>query len=277
MELVSIIIPIFNQGNYIVQTLDAVQRQSYKNIELIVVDDGSTDEYTKSILDDISMRHDISFYRKRNGGLSSARNFGIDRANGNFIICLDSDDLISKNYVRALVNEISSDFSVRIAYSNGYLFDARNGFWYLPEFKENIFLLKNTIHCSAIFYKEDWIKVGGYNEALEKGWEDWDFWISLIATGCKVKKIQRPYFFYRIRQDSMSRSMTAEYKEFAIHEIFNRNKELFMKNNVTEGDISVYRLGMVERISFHLRRMFYSLFFSKKAFKEISGILNKKN
>lgn len=116
-ELITIVIPVYNVKKYIERCIKSVINQTYKNIEIILVDDGSTDE-SGDICDEYAKKDNrIKVIHKKNGGLSDARNFGIDAANGKYISFVDSDDFVTNNYVEVLYNLIKnndSDISVCI-------------------------------------------------------------------------------------------------------------------------------------------------------------------
>ena len=113
--LISVIIPVYNVENYVEKCLDSVRRQSYSNLEIIVVDDGATDR-SGEICERISKEDDrIKVFHKQNGGLSSARNYGIKKARGEWVCFVDSDDYIRRNFVEKLyeaVNKNGADVAV---------------------------------------------------------------------------------------------------------------------------------------------------------------------
>ena len=102
MKLISVIIPIYNTQKYLKKCIDSVESQSYNNVEIILVNDGSTDSSEKIIQPYLQRYENIKYYKKENGGLSDARNFGIDIAQGKFITFIDSDDYISLEYIEYL-------------------------------------------------------------------------------------------------------------------------------------------------------------------------------
>lgn len=102
MILISVIIPLYNKEKTIVDTIFTVLEQTYKNLELIIVDDGSTDRSYDKIKNIKDKR--IKYYKKKNGGVSSARNYGIEQSNGDYIFFLDADDIIYKNCLEELIN-----------------------------------------------------------------------------------------------------------------------------------------------------------------------------
>lgn len=236
-NLVSIIIPLYNQGAFIDETLMSVSNQTYTELEIIIVDDGSTDEYTIFKIEELKHKG-YRVLSKQNGGLSSARNYGIANANGKYIVALDSDDKLHPDYIRLLVDKLDNSMC-RIVYSRAMLFGNRNGLWMLPSYRIERLLKGNVIFCSAIFYRDDWLKVGGYDENIKKGLEDWDFWLSIIELNEKladgkqiIYRLNKPMFYYRIRKDSMLRSMDKNNKKEIIEYIYSKHKDLYSKYNI---------------------------------------------
>lgn len=104
--LVSIIVPMYNSEKYIVRCIDSLLEQSYENIEIIVVDDGSSDNGVDIIKKYSDNR--INIYQKKNEGVSATRNFGIEKSNGDFLLFVDSDDYVSKDIVEIMVDKIKN-------------------------------------------------------------------------------------------------------------------------------------------------------------------------
>lgn len=105
-SLISIIIPVYNMEKYLEVCLDSVINQSYKNLEILLIDDGSTDSSAEICLEYAKRDERIKYYKKENGGLSSARNFGLDNYNGEYVGFVDSDDVIDKDMFKILYNNI---------------------------------------------------------------------------------------------------------------------------------------------------------------------------
>ena len=102
MNLVTVIVPTYNTSKYIKKCIDSILNQTFKNIELIVIDDGSTDN-TKDIIEKVNDKR-LKYVYKENGGVSSARNLGIDLSTGNYIMFVDSDDYIDKDFIEVVHN-----------------------------------------------------------------------------------------------------------------------------------------------------------------------------
>lgn len=206
MPKVSVIIPCYNLGAYLDEAVSSVLAQTFDDYEILVVNDGSTDLYTCSVLD-VYSRPKTRVIHSDNMGVSAARNRGILEAGGEYILPLDADDRIGENYLKQAVTILDERQDVGIVYCRGELFGELNGEWETPEFSLAHQLLDNLIFSAAMFRKEDWQDTRGYDPAMKNGWEDWDFWLSLLDGGKIAFRLPEILFFYRIRQNSRDRSL----------------------------------------------------------------------
>ena len=200
---VSVIIPCYNHALYIIDTLESVLNQSYENFECIIIDDGSTDDTKETVENWIIGRKKFKYIFQENLGLSNARNKGISLSCGSFILPLDSDDKISENYLEKCIDVLESSQENKIAYGEAYFFGNSSNKWNLDEYKFEDLLYKNMIYCSGVYRIEDWKRVGGYDENLKEGLEDWEFWINILKNGGEVVRIKDCFFYYRIKDNSM--------------------------------------------------------------------------
>ena len=192
--LISVIIPCFNQAQYLQDTIDSVLASTYLNFEIIVINDGSTK--TAEFLKSFSAPKTRVFHQE-NLGPSLARNSGIEKAVGKYILPLDADDKIYPEYIEKAVNILENDMKIGIVYCQAEFFGSKVTKWDMPPYKFPNCLWDNVIFNSAIFRKSDWQKVGGYKKEMSMGFEDWEFWISLIETGSEVYQIPEILFSYR--------------------------------------------------------------------------------
>lgn len=229
MLTVSVIIPCYNQGQYVLQTLDSVLNQTYQHVEVIIVNDGSDDQQTVSVLNQIDSQN-VQLIHTDNQGLAAARNTGIKHATGSIILPLDADDLIAAEYIEKAVTILENNKDIGIVYCKAQLFGSVETEWLLPPYSLDEMLLDNVIFCSALFRKSDWKAVGGYNQEMIYGWEDYDFWLSLIERGCEVYQIPEILFSYRVASDSMVRTKEKWKKVAMFKRIFERHQQLFTAN-----------------------------------------------
>jgi glycosyltransferase involved in cell wall biosynthesis len=226
MPKISVIIPCFNQGPYLDEAVESVLAQTFQDFEILVVDDGSTDMETVKMLQDYA-RPKTRVIHTDNQGLSAARNNGIREAQGAYILPLDADDKIGPGYLEDAVRILDRHPDIGIVYCEAAYFGVKGGRWDLPEYSPDKILIHNVIFCTALFRKADWEAVGGYNINMVYGWEDWDFWLSLIRLNLKVYKIPKIYFFYRLKEVSMVTSMNEEQHFFMRLHAFWNHRDLY--------------------------------------------------
>ena len=193
--LVSILMPIYNYGNRINQTLKSIFNQDYTNYEIILVDDGSTDEFVKLKLKQLESNERIKVIYKENGGPSSARNLAFKHSKGDYILPLDSDDMILPGYLKMCVNILKRDKNISPVYCDTNHVGQVQGVEQRPEWsKERLVQGPFIVNCS-MFHREAFIKVNGYDEEMF-GWEDYDMWIRMMKEGYVGKRIPKPLFIY---------------------------------------------------------------------------------
>ncbi len=211
MPLISIIIPCYNQGRYLAESIGSVLASDFTELEIIVVDDGSTEPETRRILDMLEYPK-TRLIRRANGGLAAARNSGIAEAQGRYILPLDADDRIGPEYLGQAVAALEADPQLGVVYCRAERFGAESGPWRLAPASRVRMMLGNVIFCAALYRRDDWQMVGGYDELLRRGWEDWDFWLSLLELGRTVCCLPLVGFFYRKHPASMAAGMAASLK-----------------------------------------------------------------
>lgn len=201
LEKVSVIMPCFNDGIYIQEAIDSVLNQTYQNIELIIIDDGSDDLETKRILKEISDERIkvLESFRLRPAG---ARNLGIQEATGKYILPVDSDDRIAPTYIEKAITVLENNKNIGVVYCYAELFGEQTGKWDLPDYKFEHMLLDNIVFVTSMFRKEDWEQVGGFKTNMEHGMEDYDFWLSILELGREIYQIPETLFYYRIKPQS---------------------------------------------------------------------------
>lgn len=202
--IISIVIPCYNHGQYIDEAIQSVEEYKEKNYEIIIVNDGSTDEFTNQRLKELKAKgYHVIF--QDNQGLGATRNNAIRLAKGKYILPLDADNKIKPDLISKGIKILDANSSISIVYSDRQIFGnskeiVKTGRFELP------FLLKgNYIDTCAVYRKKVWDDVGGYDETL-RAWEDWDFWLSAAEKGFRFFYIPQPLFYYRVLEDSMIHS-----------------------------------------------------------------------
>lgn len=230
MIKISVIVPCFNQAQYLDESLQSVLDQTYQDWECIIVNDGSSDETETVAKKWLHTDSRFIYFFKENGGLSTARNYGIKRAAGEWILPLDADDYISRDYLDLAKNYFDRN-DLKVIYSKARKFGLTNDIWKLREFSLEQLAIENVFFCSAFFRKHDWERVGGYDKNLNIGLEDWDFWIGLLKNGGKVLKIDAICFNYRIKENSMlDKFIVTEENDKTFKYIEKKHIDFFQKN-----------------------------------------------
>jgi len=175
--LVSFIIPYFNAGDTIQETIDSIYNQTYENFDVWIVNDGSTDAYSIEKLKDFEGNEKIKILHQENAGPSVARNLAIEITTANFYVPLDSDDLIEQRALESVFGLIIDYSSIGAVYGNLEWFGAVQGIKKQAIFQKEKQFLMNQIAVTALIRKEMWKELGGYDTFLSKpGLEDWEFW-----------------------------------------------------------------------------------------------------
>lgn len=225
---VSVIMPCYNQGKYLDEAVESVLQQTYQNFEIIVINDGSTDPETIEVLHQFS-KPGVKILHTDNHGPASARNTGIRQAQGQYILPLDADDRIGSTYLEQAIQVLESSPNVGIVYCEAEFFGAKTGKFDLPSFNFPGILLGNMIFNSSFYRKVDWEKVGGYREGY-RGWEDYDFWLSLLELGREVVKLPETLYFYRQITTSRSNSMNRQSWIDDYTRLFQNHPKLYSEN-----------------------------------------------
>lgn len=199
MDLVSIIIPCYNSGATVGQTVASVQAQTWPNIEIIVIDDGSTDPLTREVLAGLA---DVTVVRQPNSGLPAARNAGFRAAHGKFVLPLDADDWIDPEMIAVLMQAIRSAGHTGFAYCDAQLEGEASG---VLQKSYNFFeqLSLNQLPYCLLMPKQLWAEAGGYDETMRQGYEDWEFNIRLGTLGYYGLRVPQAMFHYRVSSSGM--------------------------------------------------------------------------
>ena len=203
---VSIVVPCYNLGQYLAEAVDSVLGQSFTDFEILVVDDGSTDDETRSILNGFS-RPKTRVLRSENRGLPGAKNLGIANTSGDLLCMLDADDVLEPEMLARSVEAL--DAAPTMAFASHWLRAFGDEHWdWTPSSCELPALLDvNAVNGSAVVRRSAIEAIGGFDDAFRDGCEDWDLWITMVERGFPGTIIPEFLFRYRRRTGSMSRVM----------------------------------------------------------------------
>lgn len=202
---VSVIIPCYNVENTINETLDSVLSQTYKNIEIVVIDDGSSDGTSKIIQSYADKFGHITVIVQENKGLPASRNVGVEAAHGSYLVFLDGDDKLHPSYIEKCYEKFRAEPQLDLVYTLTELFEAQTGLFALAAYSYGQLLVENCIPATAMIKASQFRGVGMYDVSLNL-LEDWELWIRYLHQFPNVFQIQEPLFFYRKRwsKDSMT-------------------------------------------------------------------------
>ncbi|WGK63798.1 glycosyltransferase family 2 protein [Croceiramulus getboli] len=225
---VSIVIPCFNDSEFILNTLRSARAMNINHAEIIIVDDGS-DKKTKLLIESL---HDYwdTLISQENKGQSAARNVGIAKAKSDIILTLDSDDYFEPQFVREALDRLAiKDCKLVTSYAN-LVKDEKIVNVHKPKGGSlTDFLFQNGAHGSAMFRKKEWKEAGGYDENMRDGWEDWEFYIRLLKSGGYCSVIPDVLFNYRIRQDSTTSRANRNRKKLWSY-ILKKHKDIYVQH-----------------------------------------------
>jgi glycosyltransferase involved in cell wall biosynthesis len=200
---ISVIMPCFNHGKFLAEAVASVTTIKRGDIELIVVDDGSTDERTRREMDSLSAQG-IKVIRQENKGLAAARNAGVIASEGRYLFPLDADDRLRAGWIDRGIEILDSNPQVGIVYGDAQCFGTRTDRWYVGPFDPERLLFSNFIHASALYRRSVWEQNAGYDGTMPvQGLEDWDFWVGALKRGWRFHYLSEVFFDYRRAEQSM--------------------------------------------------------------------------
>jgi glycosyltransferase involved in cell wall biosynthesis len=213
--LISVIIPAYNAASFIEETLRSVQAQTYGNLEILVVDDGSSDETWKII--ELFSKKDpriVPIKHEVNAGLAATRNTALKQAQGELIAFLDADDVWLPEKTSRQADLFRLQPHVNLTFTNYYLWDGTKdvGLRYNKpkDFSTDNLHVKIIYACpfapSSVMVRHDFLRrVGGFDPSFP-GVEDWDLWLRMADTGMESKCVREPMFRYRLHPGNMSKN-----------------------------------------------------------------------
>ena len=209
--LISVVVPCYNQAQYLDECLQSVLDQTYPNWECIIVNDGSPDNTEEVAKKWLAKDARFKYYYKENGGLSSARNYGLDKSIGEFIQLLDCDDYLEHDKFTRQVDDLqSNDVSISDYMHKGTNPELIEQLYRSP-FSQELFSIKDllldwetklSIPCHCVLFKKTDLK---FNEKLANH-EDWVFWVQLFYKNKKIVYNRNVLAFYRYSPTSLSRN-----------------------------------------------------------------------
>ena len=226
---VSVIVSCFDLGSTLEEALASVEAQSFRDLEILVVDDGSTDPQTLVALERIDPAR-ARVLRTGNRGLPAARNHGAHHSQAEYLCCLDADDRLHAEWLAKAVDALDRDADLAFVSHWLHAFGDEEWDWTPTDCGFPALLDVNTVNGAALVRRAVWESVGGQDETLREGCEDWDFWITLVERGFRGAILPEILFYYRRRADSMSRAMVGEQHLRLYGQLIERHPETFARH-----------------------------------------------
>ena len=234
--LVSIIIPCYKQAQWLPEAIDSALAQTYPNVEVVVVNDGSPDN-TAEVCRRYAGR--IVYVEQENKGLAEARNAAIRAAKGEFILPLDADDKLDSQALEMLVPAFFASNRIGFAYGRVTKFtrdhhEPSNAPSLEPhlEWNEPRMVIANLPTCTMLFRVSDWAAVGGYSSVFSKGFEDWDFTLNLMDRDKVGIAVDAPVFHYcQHAGGSMRTKIFADHFDEAYCQLIQRHSIFFARHS----------------------------------------------
>ena len=207
---IAVIIPCFNLGRFVAEAIETALRQSRPALEVVIVDDGSTDLYTRERLASLPYSR-TRVLRTANRGLSAARNHGVRATTAEYLVTLDADDRLDPEYLSRTAGILDADPEIGFVSTAIRAFGAAHYTWTPPACTLTNWLVWGAGHPASMFRRSVWTAVGGFDEspAIQGRCEDRDFWISAMELGFRGEVIDEPLIEYRVRADSLHHSLVA--------------------------------------------------------------------
>lgn len=255
--IVSVVVPCYNQAQYLDEALQSVLKQTFVDWECIIVNDGSPDHTEAVVAKWLEKDKRFKYIYQDNAGLSAARNAGISVAEGEFILPLDSDDYFENTFIEKSVKIINSDNTIGAVSCFVRCFNNFNTETYKYEplgGDINNFKFRNNACGNSLFRKDIWKLVGGYDTKMKHGYEDWEFWISVTERGWNISIIPQYLFNYRKTASSMLEESRHKHDESIKKYIILKHKDTYIEDfegtiNFLQSSTIKYKLNEIKRLN----------------------------
>jgi glycosyltransferase involved in cell wall biosynthesis len=220
----SIVVPCHNSARFVRETAESAFAQTLAEVEVIFVDDGSSDD-TATLIAQTMAEHPLRLAQlvtQPDSGLASARNHGIRVARGQYILPLDSDDLIAPTMIQECVALLDADPELALVYTDREDFGEVDRVWPAGEYALGRLKYFNQLNYCALFRRSMWEAIGGYRENVS-GLDDWDFWVAAAARGFRGRHVARPHLKHRTRRGSLMWRILEDYPRFHAQIVINND------------------------------------------------------
>lgn len=238
---VTVVIPVFDNAYFLEEALASVYEQTHTSWEIVVVDDGSSNLDVVSFLDSLREMPRVRLHRQVNKGLPGARNAGMRLARGEFLVPLDSDDELGSEFMEKLVAALRKEPEAGFAHCLARLHGDIDAVWIPRPYNPYWQLFENAVVGCVLMRTAAWESVGGYDETMTSGNEDWELWLRLTGAGWGQVRVEEPLFRYRKHGVSMSVTTEARFEQ-GRRMVRDRNQALYETEAMKETRLAWYPL-----------------------------------
>lgn len=268
-DKVSVIVPCYNEELNLIRTINSIKKQTYQNIEVIIVNDGSYNLLTKKILNSFKDKK-ITIINQKNKGLGISRNIGIKKSKGKFVLFLDSDDWLHTNAVEEFVKFLNNNEDIPYVYSNIVNKNQSNAVL-IRHFNFFEQLFSNQIPYSIFIRRNVLFNIGLYDEKMPiMGFEDWDLNLRLGAKKFYGACINKNLFYYNVSEDGMLKSLSLKNFITLYLYIRNKNKDLYKFKNILKIYFKFYKVKSTHTLILYF---FYNFLFSILSSKVLNYLI----
>lgn len=254
--LVSIIIPYFNAGETIHETMESVFAQSYQNYDVWIINDGSTDPSSLEALKQYGNDPRVTILHQENAGPSVARNYAIEKSLAEFIVPLDADDLIELNTIPEALEVFSKDHNIGVVYGDIQYFGERSDLRIQETFDIKKQLVYNQIAMCSVIKIEVFNDIGFFDVELSKpGLEDWEFFIRAGASNWKLEHVTSVHFKVRSDKESRTYQVANSNIDSIRSYIYKKHSDLIFKEYLK---LFYYKKMLLETPDYRLGKLFLS-------------------
>lgn len=228
-DRVSVVIPYYNMGRYLESTLESALEADWEDKEIIIIDDGSDDPESLEVLASVAMENHtgVKIHRQENSGLAAARNTGVEKASGRYILLLDADDQIEPTFVKKAAHVLQRYENVHIVYSWERYMEGSADIYPCWNF-ELPYLLGHNMTCPvSLLYRHSYLQYGPSKPEMAYNFEDFELWINLVKNGCGGVALVEPLSRYRVRENSMWQGSPREQHLFLQDRIAELHPDLY--------------------------------------------------
>ncbi|WP_367353452.1 glycosyltransferase [Achromobacter animicus] len=226
---ISVVIPFYNLAAFLPDTLASVAASDYADIEIVIVNDGSTDSDAIKLLGQLRQTSPhLRILDIENGGLANARNVGARAATGEYVAFLDADDCVMPTYYSQCAHILKKFDNVSFVYSWLNYFGESEGYWLNFDTEFPYFLAANMLAAFQVVRKKDFLEAGINDQEMMFGMEDFEAWLRMASLGYKGVSIPEPLVNYRVRHNSMARQ-------------FRRSTVLYMYEQMAKKNPAIYQ------------------------------------